>query len=149
MSEKKARYVTTVDGGRPVAYLPATKQPRPAGSRNGGVEVLPLLLRAIDVQPWAWREAISAESLKAHLRDRIALGREKYGEALRTRNGRDSLRDAYEEALDCALYLTQAAEEGQSPGGIDRALVREAVLLAAKLGIAIERRASESASRDV
>ena len=109
---------------------------------------MPLLLNLIDAQPWAWREAISAESLKQHLRDRIALGEAKYGERLCTRNGRDSLLDAYEEALDCALYVTQAVQEGVFALATDGALVREAVLLAAKLGIALERRASESALRD-
>ena len=42
-------------------------------------------------------------------RDR--LGRERYGTPLQTRNGRDALRDAYEEALDLAVYLRQAIEE--------------------------------------
>ncbi len=45
------------------------------------------------------------------LRARVATGTAEYGEPLRTFNGRDSLRDAYEEALDLALYLRQAIEE--------------------------------------
>ena len=35
----------------------------------------------------------------------------EYGEPLTTGNGRDALRDAYEEALDLCLYLRQALEE--------------------------------------
>lgn len=42
-------------------------------------------------------------------RDRI--GRERYGTPLQAHNGRDALRDAYEEALDLAVYLRQAIEE--------------------------------------
>lgn len=34
-----------------------------------------------------------------------------YGEPLRPHNGRDALRDAYEEALDLAAYLRQAMYE--------------------------------------
>lgn len=45
-------------------------------------------------------------------------GRRKYGAPLRTFNGRDALVDAYQEALDLAVYLRQAIAErccGGSP----------------------------------
>jgi hypothetical protein len=42
-------------------------------------------------------------------RDRV--GRERYGRPLHANNGRDALMDAYEEALDLAVYLRQAIEE--------------------------------------
>jgi len=41
------------------------------------------------------------------LQARAVLGEKKYGERLRPFNGRSSLRDAYEEALDLANYLKQ------------------------------------------
>lgn len=44
-----------------------------------------------------------------HARDQ--LGRKRYGVPLQAGNGRDSLRDAYEEALDLVVYLRQAIEE--------------------------------------
>ncbi len=47
----------------------------------------------------------------ADLRQRGALGVKTYGTRLQAHNGRDSLRDAYEEALDMALYLRQCIEE--------------------------------------
>lgn len=47
----------------------------------------------------------------ADLSGRIAKGRAEYGEPLTTHNGRDALQDAYEEALDLALYLRQAIAE--------------------------------------
>jgi hypothetical protein len=39
------------------------------------------------------------------------VGRREYGGTLRPFNGRDALRDAYEEALDLAVYLRQAIWE--------------------------------------
>ena len=42
-------------------------------------------------------------------RDRF--GRARYGTPLQSYNGRDALRDAYDEALDLAVYLRQAIEE--------------------------------------
>lgn len=42
---------------------------------------------------------------------RVEEGEEKYGERLRTENGRDALVDAYQEVLDLALYLRQEIEE--------------------------------------
>lgn len=50
---------------------------------------------------------IVIEDMKA--RDR--LGRERYGVPLTPNNGRDALQDAYEEALDLAVYLKQAIIE--------------------------------------
>ena len=44
-----------------------------------------------------------------HARDQT--GRERYGVPLQAGNGRDALRDAYEEALDLAVYLRQAIAE--------------------------------------
>lgn len=42
---------------------------------------------------------------------RKALGTERYGTPLGVDNGRDALRDAYEESLDLSVYLRQAMEE--------------------------------------
>lgn len=52
--------------------------------------------------------------VSADLEARIAKGSKEYGEPLTTRNGRDALWDAYEEAMDLCLYLRQAiAERGE------------------------------------
>ncbi len=45
------------------------------------------------------------------MRGRDAVGRRKYGVPLQPHNGRDALRDAYEEALDLSVYLKQALIE--------------------------------------
>lgn len=50
----------------------------------------------------------------ADLRERDRIGQIRYGTSLRAHNGRDALRDAYEEALDLAIYLRQCIEERHS-----------------------------------
>jgi len=47
----------------------------------------------------------------ADMAARIAKGADQYGDPLTTENGRDALQDAYEEALDLAMYLKQALME--------------------------------------
>lgn len=53
-----------------------------------------------------------AADVSADLIDREQLGIDRYGTTLQAFNGRDVLRDAYEEALDLACYLRQAMVEG-------------------------------------
>jgi len=52
-----------------------------------------------------------ADLVLADLGERDRLGQRTYGTRLQAHNGRDALRDAYEEALDLALYLRQAIAE--------------------------------------
>jgi hypothetical protein len=47
----------------------------------------------------------------ADIETRKKVGLERYGTLLQADNKRDSLRDAYEEALDLTCYLRQAIEE--------------------------------------
>lgn len=47
----------------------------------------------------------------AEMEARDKLGRERYGVPLQPHNGRDTLRDAYEEALDLCAYLRAAIYE--------------------------------------
>ncbi len=49
--------------------------------------------------------------VRADLETREAIGVERYGTALQPHNGRDMLRDAYEEVLDLACYLRGAIAE--------------------------------------
>lgn len=63
-------------------------QPAPA---NVGTAIVPLVI----------------EDLSA----RREFGRKKYGDELRTSNGRDALIDAYQEALDLCIYLRQRIEQ--------------------------------------
>lgn len=47
----------------------------------------------------------------ADIESRKAIGIERYGTALQPFNGRDALQDAYEEAIDLAVYLKQCLVE--------------------------------------
>lgn len=47
------------------------------------------------------------------LETRAMAGEIKYGEKLKANNGRNALLDAYQEALDLAMYLRQAIEESR------------------------------------
>lgn len=49
--------------------------------------------------------------VKQDIEDRIQLGEKRYGERLKTFNGRNALWDAYQEILDLANYLRQLIEE--------------------------------------
>ena len=56
----------------------------------------------------------SQSVLNAVMEDMVSrsyVGRKKYGTFLMTHNGRDALMDAYQEALDLAMYLKQAIME--------------------------------------
>jgi hypothetical protein len=50
----------------------------------------------------------------ADMQARDQVGRERYGTPLQPFNGRDALVDAYQEALDLAVYLRQAIAERDS-----------------------------------
>lgn len=58
------------------------------------------------------------ELVIADMHERNRVGTERYGVPLQPFNGRDALMDAYQEALDLAVYLRQAIEE-RSDGGAD------------------------------
>lgn len=51
------------------------------------------------------------ELVRLDLVMRERLGQERYGTSLYAYNGRSAILDAYEEALDLALYLRQVIEE--------------------------------------
>lgn len=51
------------------------------------------------------------DAVLADLTARAEIGKAKYGVYLQTKNGRDALIDAYQEALDLCMYLKQALME--------------------------------------
>lgn len=51
------------------------------------------------------------ELVKKDIEERLKIGKRKYGERLKSFNGRDALIDAYQEAIDLTLYLRQSIEE--------------------------------------
>jgi hypothetical protein len=68
------------------------------------------------------------DRLVAEILARRELGVQRYGSPLMTHNGRDALRDAWEEAIDLAAYLTQMVMERddttQTVEQLDRWLTR-------------------------
>lgn len=64
---------------------------QPVPKKNTYPEVYPLLIEDLET--------------------RYKIGMQRYGKALQPFNGRDALRDAYEEAIDLAFYLRQAIYE--------------------------------------
>ncbi len=63
------------------------------------------------VAPVANERVPSWELVIQDMRSRDDFGRKKYGTPLQPLNGRDSMKDAYEEVLDLAVYLRNAIEE--------------------------------------
>lgn len=59
---------------------------------------------------------IISEDLYEQLKRRVDLGVKKYGSRLKTYNGRDTLLDCRQEALDGIMYGQQAVLEGRSKG---------------------------------
>lgn len=58
-----------------------------------------------NVEPSVWHLVM------ADMEDRNKVGKLKYGTYLQPHNGRDALVDAYQEALDLAVYLRQVIYE--------------------------------------
>lgn len=74
----------------------STNEPLPGHAEqltpiSGGTVILPLVIQDLE--------------------DRAAKGLKEHGVPLSTNNRRDALVDAYQEALDLAMYLRQAIEE--------------------------------------
>lgn len=80
-----------------------TATPERAG-REGDSQPLPTVRDGVeDVQTAVIRD----------IESRRELGIRRYGTALQPHNGRNALLDAYEEALDLAMYLKQALIESE------------------------------------
>lgn len=87
------------------SHLPAGEQrlPERAG-REGDSQPMPVVNDAPDVQ----------SAVIADIEKRRELGIRRYGTALQPHNGRNALLDAYEEAIDLAMYLKQRLIEEAS-----------------------------------
>lgn len=82
----------------PTGYVPRTEKVHP-----GPIEMQPDPVS--NDKPAVW------PLVMVDMASRDNLGRKRYGTALQPFNGRDNLRDAYEEALDLAVYLRAAIYE--------------------------------------
>lgn len=85
----------------PTARVPSRDvipHPRPGDQPN------PLPAAGPDIQPL----------VIADLQDRYELGKARYGTGLKAFNGRNGLRDLYEELVDAIMYVRQVMEEDTS-----------------------------------
>ena len=90
---------------------PATVQ-QPAPVATDSPAVWPLVIADLaELNAPEWLRQVLADDMRA----RDAFGREKYGLPLQVLNGRNATRDAYEEALDLAVYARQRAEQTGYP----------------------------------
>jgi len=91
-------------------------EPSSPAEMNQAGELRARLERLVDAQQPAPRPTSGRPIWSLVIDDMCARdqeGRRRYGTPLQAGNGRDALRDAYEEALDLAVYLRQAIEEGR------------------------------------
>jgi hypothetical protein len=70
-----------------------------------GDQSLPIINNHEDIQSRVIRD----------IEDRRQVGISRYGTALQPFNGRDALRDLYEELLDAAMYIKQCMVERDNP----------------------------------
>jgi hypothetical protein len=80
--------------------------PEPAPRSGIGPDLWPLVCTDLRAD-FSDIEAMCRDCMGRH-----EFGVAKYGKPLRKDNGRDAIVDAYQEALDCAVYLRQALSEG-------------------------------------
>lgn len=97
-------------------FEPSVKQPPPQPPENPRAPaVMDLLSWDLDHLPVT---PSMREMIRFDLAARDAAGQKTYGTRLYPGNGRDSLMDAYEEALDLAAYLRQHRAEHGGGGGV-------------------------------
>lgn len=86
---------------------PATT-PEPAPRRTNSPAVWPLVIADLgNLNAPDWLRERLAEDMRA----RDSFGRQKYGTPLQVENGRDAGNDAYQEALDLAVYARRKQEQ--------------------------------------
>lgn len=68
--------------------------------------------------PWSGSGPVIHDLVAQDIAERAVIGVKTYGRPLRASNGRDALRDAYEEALDLACYLRQVIEERDASAAV-------------------------------
>ena len=91
----------------------AAQLPAPDGGR--GISAHAILAGAILGGSRHFKSA-DREAVAAEIIDRARVGKAKYGQPLLANDGRDTWLDAWQEALDLAVYLTKWFEEDPACG---------------------------------
>lgn len=110
-------------------------EPPPVANANR--PVWELVVVDVKRKTWAWW---LKDLLVEDMRARDAHGREVYKVPLQAHNGRNVLKDAYEEALDAAVYLRQGCEEGYNV----KPLYMMALVLACDLRLMLHKQEAEA-----
>ena len=76
---------------------------------------------------------LGLEGIAEDVEARIRIGERKYGKRLQSFNGRDALKDLYDEVLDSLNYSKQLEIEGKDDGSLFRQLVSLAATVKARL----------------
>ena len=105
-------------------------QPLPVRNEHEGIQTLVLRdLAVAEGTIYCGHHGYTLRLLAEDIRARREVGIQRYGTELQPHNGRDALRDAYEEALDLWVYLRQLVVECGTAAGtesmqetLDRAL---------------------------
>lgn len=97
------------NGPRPIPEPSPAVMKQQAPLLNNSPEVWPVVMQAVHASGLQLHPKLIAD-----MYDREAMGRAKYGTVLRRDNGRDAAVDAYQEALDLLVYLTQCAMRAES-----------------------------------
>ncbi len=92
---------------KPVSYDPTLVQRMPTGP-EGEQDVGRFVVKHLT--------ALHMPEVAKDHEKRIEMGEKKYGQRLRTNNGRDWLLDCYQEALDGISYSAQGVLEGDDGG---------------------------------
>jgi|ERR1700733_5061545 len=99
-------------------------------------------------------QAFALDLVRDDLTARKALGLERYGSLLQAHNGRDALRDLYEELLDASVYARQKVAESLDGGllnpglnGVYQSILRH--LLSVRSLLDAERIAAEGEPDDL
>lgn len=92
---------------------------QPTPKSNDGPAIWDLVIADMKQPAWPrpWPDPTLHPLIIADMRERDLVGQVHYGVRLQAHNGRDALRDAYEELLDAAVFQKQAIVEG-APIGI-------------------------------
>lgn len=120
-----------------------TREPSPV--RNEGPSIWAILIDETRAGHYGG-DTPEKQHLLEDMATREATGRERCGTPLQAFNGRDAMVDAYQEALDLAVYLRQAQAEGRLQEW--NALVDAAVMLALRIRMRLDDATGRQASAD-
>ncbi len=111
MNFKVMRKLYNLKGNNMVADNPHVKPPNIYNSIDETVDAGLTTIPATKEQPISHGDIEIDPLVQKDIEARAKVGCKKYGELLKSNNGRNALWNAYQEALDLCMYLRQKIEE--------------------------------------